>query len=350
MIVNPLNQQDGLDEQRRLAREAAIAHFARDFLPGPNQDLLADMIRTICRLARDNANRGDVKLMQKALAELRYGFKVFAPFRSIRKISIFGSSRTPETHPDYQTAVAFSRKMCDRGWMVITGAGDGIMKAGHGGAGREASFGVAIRLPFEQKTNEIIAEDAKLVNYRYFFTRKVAFIREASAVALFPGGFGTQDEGFEALTLVQTGKAPLIPIVMIEQPGGTYWSHWVAYVKGELLRAGMISPPDLNLFRVTDSIDAAVDEVIGFYRVYHSMRYVGDDLVLRLEQTPSAALVERLNDEYRSIVVAGRIEPTPPLPEENGEFPEKARLKLRFDRKNIGLLRQMVDVLNRAQH
>ncbi len=335
------------DAEYRTRRDQAIAAFAREFLAGENEDLYREMMVTLCRLARENADRGDVKLLHKALAELRYGLKVFAPYRHIRKISIFGSSRTPEDHPDYQAAVEFARGMCDAGWMVITGAGDGIMKAGHGGAGREASFGVAIRLPFEQKTNEIIAEDPKLVNFRYFFTRKLMFIKEASAVALFPGGFGTQDEGFEALTLVQTGKAPLMPIVMCEQPGGTYWPHWRTYVEKELLGKGMISPQDMHLFRITDDVQEAVDEVVRFYRVYHSMRYVGDDLVLRLNWPLRPETLEALNDEFAGeILTGGRIEACAALPEENGELAELPRLRMQFDKRSFGLLRRLIDRIN----
>jgi predicted Rossmann-fold nucleotide-binding protein len=230
--------------------------------------------------------------------------------------------------------------------MVITGAGDGIMKAGHGGAGPEASFGVAIRLPFEQKTNEIIADDAKLINFRYFFTRKLMFMKEASAVALFPGGFGTQDEGFEALTLIQTGKAPLIPIVMLEQPGGTYWPQWRAYVAAELLRNGMINAEDMYLFRITDDVGVAVREVVQFYRVYHSMRYVGEDLILRLVRPLSDATLRRLNGEFGGIVTAGGIEQCTILPDENGEYPDLPRIKLRFDRRSCGLLRRCIDLIN----
>lgn len=337
---------DSLETHRR-DRAAAIRSFAERFLAGPNQDLFEEMLVTLCRLARDPAERGDAKLIHKALAELRYALKVFAPYRDTRKISIFGSSRTPEDHPDYQQAVAFARRMCQSGWMVITGAGDGIMKAGHGGAGPEASFGVAIRLPFEQKTNTIIADDAKLVNFRYFFTRKLMFMKEASAVALFPGGFGTQDEGFEALTLIQTGKAPLVPIVMIEHPGGTYWPHWRKYVADELLAKGLISPEDMDLFKITDDVDAAVREVVDFYRVYHSMRYVGDDLVLRLHRPLTSATLQRLNDEYAAILTAGRFEQGPLLPAENGEYPGLARLRFRFDRKSCGRLRRCLDLINR---
>ncbi len=342
----PATPDELTDVQRRQDRAAAIRQFADSFLSGPNQDLFEDILVTLCRLNRDRAGRGDVKLLQKAIAELRYALKAFAPYHHIRKISIFGSSRTPEEHPDYLQAVRFARRLREAGWMVITGAGDGIMKAGHGGAGREASFGVAIRLPFEQKVNPFIADDAKLVNFRYFFTRKLIFMKEASAVALFPGGFGTLDEGFEALTLVQTGKAPLVPIVLVEQPGGTYWLQWRAYVKAELLHGGMISPDDMHLFCITDDADDAAREVLHFYRVYHSMRYVGDDLVLRLRRPISAATLQRLNDEFGRIVTSGRFEQVPMLDAEGGELPELPRLKLHFDRKSLGLLRQCIDVIN----
>lgn len=339
----------GPDRASRADQEQAISQFARRWLGEQSLDLFQDILVTLVRLARDGATRGDLKLIHRSLAELRYGFKIFAPYREVRKISIFGSSRTPEGHPDYQAAVEFSRLIGQAGWMVITGAGDGIMKAGHGGAGVQASFGVAIRLPFEQKANDIIARDAKLVNFRYFFTRKVMFLKEASAVALFPGGFGTQDEGFEALTLVQTGKSALIPIVMCEQPGGSYWPRWKAYVAEDLLRTGMIGEEDMSLFRVTDDVEAAVAEVVQFYRVYHSSRYVSEELVLRLNRRPSPELIQRLNDEYgRRIVKFGKIESTEILSMENGEYPELPRLKLAFDRKSHGLLRQMIDVLNAA--
>lgn len=334
------------DMQRRLARQADIDHFAQIHLPGPNQDLFKEMLVTLCRLASDRADRGELKLLNKALSELRYALKVFAPYRNIRKISIFGSSRTPEDSADYQAAVELARQMRNRNWMVITGAGDGIMKAGHHGAGRKASFGVAIRLPFEQKTNVVIARDEKLVNFRYFFTRKLIFVKEASAVALFPGGFGTLDEGFEVLTLVQTGKAPMIPIVMIERPAGTYWLHWQAYVAAELVRNRMIDADDMNLFTITDSVDVAVRTVCDFYRVYHSMRYVGSDLVLRLERPLDDQCLARLNHEFADILVEGRIEQCGPLPAERGELPDKPRLRLSFNRRSFGRLRRLIDQIN----
>jgi uncharacterized protein (TIGR00730 family) len=338
--------KDQTDAERRNLRQAAIDSFVESQLSGPNQDLFKDMLITLCRLARDGAGRGELKLLSKALAELRYALRVFAPYREIRKISIFGSSRTPEDDPNYQAAVEFARQISDSNWMIITGAGDGIMKAGHHGAGRAASFGVAIRLPLEQKTNTVIAADDKLVNFRYFFTRKLVFIKEASAVALFPGGFGTQDEGFEALTLIQTGKAPVVPVVLVERPGGTYWQHWRKYVESELLRTGMICPEDMDLFTITDDVSLATRVVRDFYRVYHSMRYVSSDLVLRLEHPLSAGTVQRLNDEYRDILARGVFEQSGVLPAEDGELAEKPRLKFAFNRKSFARLRRLIDVIN----
>ncbi len=340
-------QQSQADITRRQERAAAIQAFGDRFLEGPNQDLLQDMMVTLTRLAVDGTGRGDVKLLHRSLAELRYALKVFAPYSETRKVTIFGSSRTAEDHPDYLQAVKFASQIGACGWMAITGAGDGIMKAGHGGAGRDASFGVAIRLPFEQETNSIIANDPKLISFQYFFTRKLMFMKEASAVVLFPGGFGTQDEGFEALTLIQTGKAPIVPIVMLEQAGGTYWQQWRSYVAAELLRTGMVSDYDMSLFRITDDVDVAVREVVQFYRVYHSMRYVNDDLILRLQRPIADQTLEQLNDEFGRILDRGRIEQCPPLPAEGDECPNMPRLKMRFDRKSSGMLRRCIDIINR---
>jgi uncharacterized protein (TIGR00730 family) len=337
-------------EARYLERERSINEFLSRFADSPNKDLLGEMMVTVCRLAHDETGRGELKLLSRAVKELRYAFKIFAPYSAIRKVSIFGSSRTPIGHPDYKQADLFARAMREANWMVITGAGDGIMRAGHDGAGAEASFGVAIRLPFEQKTNTIIADDPKLVNFKYFFTRKLLFMKEASAIALFPGGFGTQDEGFEALTLVQTGKADLVPIVLIDSPGGTYWQHWRTWVAAELLRNGMISAEDMHLFLITDDVNRAADEIVTFYKRYHSSRYVGDLLVLRLNSPISDALLERLNDTYAGILTGGKIEQFPgPVDGEHGDRPDKVRLALQFNRKNIGQLRLMINDINRME-
>jgi uncharacterized protein (TIGR00730 family) len=343
---NPESTESREVVEAREAREAAIADFVARFCPGQDGEHFRNMIRTVCRLNADGTARADVKLMDRALAELRFAFKTFAPYEHIPKVSIFGSARTPEDHPDYLAALRFAERMRECEWMVITGAGDGIMKAGHGGAGAEASFGVAIRLPFEQRTNEFIALDKKLVNFNYFFTRKLMFIRESKAIALFPGGFGTQDEGFEALTLIQTGKAPMVPVVLIDAPGGTYWQHWRTYVKAELLHTGMISAEDMNLIKITDDIEVAVQEILRFYRRFHSYRYVRDTLVIRLNDSLPADFVAGLNADYADILEGGKIELGAALPEEGDELPEKPRLIMRFNRRSHGRLRKMLDAIN----
>jgi len=335
------------------ARDAAIAGFLDRFTPDcADRDVLADLMIAITRVARDGAHRGDLKLLTNSFKELRYAFKVFAPYHGIRKLSVFGSARTASSHPEFVQAVEFARRMREHRWMIITGAGDGIMGAAQHGAGRAGSFGVAIRLPHEQKTNDVIADDAKLINFKYFFTRKILFLKEASAVALFPGGFGTQDEGFEAMTMIQTGKTNLMPIVMIDAPGGTYWQHWRTYIKAELLHNGMINEQDMNLFKLTDDVDEAVEEIVGFYRRYHSMRYVGPLLALRLSSPLTPEALERLNDTYAARLLAeGRIEQrSSPLEGEgeDAEFPELPRLVFAYNRTNAGILRLLVNDINAA--
>ena len=281
-------------------------------------DQLVQQIKeTADKLIRDHANRGDVKLLSTALKELRYALKVFAPYRGRRKVTVFGSARLSADHPAYAQAVDFSRRMAAARFMVITGAASGIMEAGHVGAGRENSIGVNILLPFEQSANAVIAGDVKLMHLKYFFTRKLLFVKECDGIALFPGGFGTQDECYEVLTLVQTGKSHLFPIVMVDEPGGDYWGRWHQYVVEVLLARRMIAPADLALYKVTDSVDEAVAEVLGFYRVYHSMRFVRDELVLRLQKPLSEALLERIRLEFPDILVAGTFVQSGALPAES---------------------------------
>lgn len=304
---------------------------------------------TADKLLRDRANRGDVKLLATALRELRYSFKVFAPYRQRRKVTVFGSARLPLEDPACQQAVAFGRRMAEANFMVITGAASGIMEAGHVGAGRENSIGVNILLPFEQQANPVIHGDLKLMHLKYFFTRKLLFVKESDAIALFPGGFGTLDEGYEVLTLIQTGKSHIFPIVMVDEPGGDYWKRWHEFSAEVLLKRGLISPADLNLYKVTDSVDEAVAEVLNFYRVYHSMRYVKGDLVLRLHKRLSDALVAKIGAEYRDILAGGTFEQTAALPAEAGDahLAELPRLRFRFDRRSLGRLRMLIDTINR---
>lgn len=336
------------DELRR-DRATAITEFLDKFAPSQHADILGQMMVTICRLSADGADRGDLKILNTALKELRYAFKVFAPYAGIAKVSIFGSARTGEDHPQFVECIKFAGLMKSHGWMVITGAGGGIMAAGHSGATRESSFGVAISLPFEQSTNEFIANDPKLVNFKYFFTRKLAFVKEAEAIVLFPGGFGTQDECFEALTLVQTAKTAPIPIVMCEGPGGQYWQHWLTYVKNELLGAHMVDPTDLDLFFVTDRAELAAKHIVKFYRRYHSLRYLDDRLVLRLLSPLSETALAEANRLFADILVTGRIEQfSGPLDGEEGAHPDKARLLLAFNRRSTGRMRKLIDWINES--
>lgn len=314
----------------------------------PHADLIKEIIVTALKLVDEPAARLDIKILNAALRELRFAFKLFARYRPIRKVTVFGSARTAETDPLYKRAAGFSRKIVRHGYMVITGAGDGIMKGAQEGAGRKMSFGVNIQLPFEQAPNVYIENDPKLVTFKYFFTRKLIFVKEADAVALFPGGFGTLDEMFELLTLMQTGKSDIMPIVLIDVPGGGYWLEWQRHLEKHLLRRGLISPEDMHLFKMTDNVDAAVNEIVGFYHQYHSCRYVGDRLILRLHRPVSDALLAKLNEGFQDILSQGRIERCPVLREESDE-PDLAhlpRLSLRFNRKNFGRLRQLIDAVN----
>ncbi len=323
--------------------------LAEDRKSVSTENLVLQIKETADKLLRDGANRGDVKLISTALKELRYSFWVFSKFRTRPKVTVFGSARLKEEHAAYAAAVDFSRRMVEAGYMVITGASSGIMEAGHVGAGRENSIGVNILLPFEQTANAVIAHDAKLMHLKYFFTRKLLFVKESNAVALFPGGFGTMDEGFEVLTLVQTGKSHLFPIVMVDEPGGDFWSSWLRYVEDALLARGMIAPADMALFKVTDSVDEAVAEVHNFYRVYHSMRFVRGDLVLRLKTPLGPALLDRIQSEFADVLEGGRFEQTAALPAEanDTDVADLPRLRFRFDRKSLGRLRMLIDLINR---
>ena len=316
---------------------------------GYNPDLVADIVDNAVKLLKDVEDRGDVKLIQSAMRELRYAFRLFAPHAAKRKVTIFGSARTKPNEPEYFLAAEFARKMADAQWMVITGGGPGIMQAGHEGAGPENSFGVNIRLPWEQTANSAIAGNAKLISFKYFFTRKLTFLRQADAIALFPGGFGTLDEGYEALTLMQTGKSKLMPLVLIDPPGATYWKTWDKQVQEHLLRDKLVSPDDIHLYRIANSTDEAVRIVTRFYRNYHSMRFVRKQLVIRLKNTPSPSAVEALNEDFADIIAGEKIHLTAALPDEKEDTLtlEMPRIAFEFNRRGYGRLRQMIDVLNR---
>ena len=315
---------------------------------GHNQESVGDIIESALRILSDVEDSGDVRVIQTAIRELRYAFKLFAPYADVRKVTIFGSARTEPAKSEYRQAAEFGRKIAAAGFMVITGAGGGIMQAGHEGAGPEKSFGVNIRLPWEQSANPVIREDKKLVTFKYFFTRKLIFIRHSDAIALFPGGFGTMDEGYEALTLMQTGKSQLMPLVLVDRPGGTFWKTWDRQVRENLLGDQLISPDDLNLYQITDDTDQAVRIITRFYSNFHSSRFVKDLLVLRLRQAPAASVLATLNKEFADIITGAAIQRIEATPEElqdqdNVDFP---RLAFGFNRRDYGRLRRLIDRLN----
>jgi len=315
---------------------------------GYNETEVADIIANALKLLTDVKDTGDVRVIQTALRELRYAFRLFAPYARVRKVTIFGSARTQPDKVEYQQAVEFGRKIAKAGFMVITGAGPGIMQAGHEGAGPENSFGANIRLPWEQAANPVIREDKKLISFKYFFTRKLIFIRHSDAIVLFPGGFGTLDEGYEAITLMQTGKSQLMPLVLMDRPGGTYWKTWDRNVREHLLRNQLISPDDLNLYHITDDTDRAVNIITRFYRNFQSTRFVKDLLVIRLKNAPPASAIPRLNKNFADIINGTPIKIIKPTPEEveDNDRLDLARVAFGFNRRDYGRLRQLIDALN----
>ncbi len=315
---------------------------------GANEDAVADIIENALKILTDVQDTGDVRVIQTAIRELRYAYRLFAPYSQTRKVTIFGSARTAPNKQEYQQAVEFGQKIVKAGFMVITGAGPGIMQAGHEGAGPENSFGANIRLPWEQSANPVIREDKKLITFKYFFTRKLIFIRHSDAIVLFPGGFGTMDEGYEAITLMQTGKSQLMPLVLVDKPGGTYWKTWDKQVREHLLRDQLISPDDLNLYRITDNADEAVKLVTRFYRNFHSTRFVKELFIIRLKHAPTETAIEALNEDFADIIVGPPIkciEPTPEEREDNDHL-DLPRIAFGFNRRDYGRLRQLIDVLN----
>jgi uncharacterized protein (TIGR00730 family) len=328
-----------------------IAQFAAAIPGVKDPALLVELMTTGARIGRMNIAPGEFKLFNRALKEMRHAEEVFKPWRNIRKVAVFGSARTSPDEAEYKAAVEFTRRMREAGFMTITGAGPGIMAAGNEGAGRADSFGLNILLPFETAANEFIAGDEKLVSFNYFFTRKLSFVKESDALVGFPGGFGTMDEVFESLTLIQTGKSAIYPIILIDAKGGSYWEFWAQFIREHLLRLGLIAESDLALYKVTDDIDEAVAEIVRFYQVFHSYRYVGDKLVMRLLKPLAAGEPERLQGEFADLLKSGKFTQRDALEEENDE-PEMARLPrlvFRHQRRDYGRLRQLIDAINLAQ-
>jgi len=315
-----------------------------------NADQLAGILRTVVKLSQDDAGRGDLKILNRAMQELRHAFRIFAPYRHLRKVSIFGSTRVLESDPYYALARSVALGLAQAGLMVITGAGPGIMQAGHEGAGREKSFGVNIRLPSAQAANPFIRNDPKLMDFHFFFTRKLTFVKEADAVVIFPGGFGTHDELLESITLAQTGKSRLVPIILMDLPDGTYWSRWQDFLRDDVMSRGYIVEKEMKFFKVLTCAGDTVREIMSFYRNFHSYRFVKQNLVIRLNHPPVPALIDRLNRDFADIITGGRIRQTEPLADESDD-PDTLhlhRLLVRFNREDFARLRQMIDAINSA--
>ncbi|MEH2302993.1 MAG: LOG family protein [Nostoc sp.] len=327
--------------------QADIAELIARLPTLKNRQLIQQALATIVRLADTEIERLDWKILSAALVDMERGFQLFYNYRHVRKITVFGSARLAPNTPEYQMALKFARAVSQLGFMVMTGGGGGIMQAGHEGAGRENSFGLNIQLPFEQLANPFIEGDPKLINFKYFFTRKLFLLKESDAIALFPGGFGTQDEAFECMTLTQNGKFGPVPLVLIDRPGGDYWRSWSEYIDKQLVQNGLVSPEDPSLYTVTDNLDVACDVITRFYQVYHSCRYVGNKLVIRLKTDISDAQVEQLNADFSHIIIQGRIEKSQALPQEaQDETVGLPRLILYFNQRDLGRLYQMIATIN----
>lgn len=331
---------------------AEIVHAISELWADTSGDLqtllLQEMVSSVLKLQHSDADVLDIKIFHRALKELRYAFRVFGDYRDVRKVSIFGSARTQPDDPNYQLAYQLGRLLRQKDYMVITGGGPGIMQAGNEGAGRDHSFGVNIMLPFEQAPNALIADDKKSINLKYFFTRKLLLVKETHAVAVFPGGFGTFDEAFEVLTLIQTGKTHPMPVVLVEAEGGDYWRSLLEFLRSQFVSRGLIDPTDLALFAIVHSAEAAVEEIHGFFRNYHSLRIVGEQMVLRMHHQLLEAEVEQLNREFSDILKRGVFEQREALTEEwdEPEISHLPRLVFRYNWKQLGRLRQCINWLN----
>ena len=315
-------------------------------VPPERRGYFQHMLTTVLKLHEDGTPTGDLKVTNTALKELRYAYKVFAPYRAVRKVTVFGSARTAGTDEAAVAARAFGAQMVQQAWMVVTGAGAGIMGAAQEGAGGEQSFGLNIRLPFEQEANPWIASDPKLITFKYFFTRKLFLVKEASAVALFPGGFGTMDECFELLTLMQTGKSALVPVVLVEVGPKPYWRLWDRFVQGTLIDRGLIDANDVAFYRIVDRADDAVREVTQFYRLYHSSRIVGDNMVFRVRRPLADTDLEQVQQKFDDILKGPVVQAPGPVPQELNEFPDLPRLIVPFNRASYSRLRRLIDFLN----
>ncbi|OGW70991.1 MAG: Rossman fold protein, TIGR00730 family [Omnitrophica bacterium GWA2_41_15] len=332
-----------------MAIDSLISELAKKSSSTETEYLLREILTTAVKLGRESGDKGDLKLVNNALKELRYSFKIFSPYRDVKKVIIFGSARSKKVSAEYKMAEEFAKKLTEKGYMVVTGGGPGVMEAGNKGAKEGKDFALNIRLPFEQKPNPYIDEKDKIINFKYFFTRKLIFVKETDATALFPGGFGTNDEGFEMLTLIQTGKSKPRPIVLMEPKGSRYWTDWKRFMNNQLFKNGFIDKKDFNLFRIVKSADEAIKCIEDFYRIYHSIRYDSGLTVLRLNKKISGETLNLINRKFKDILTGGEIRFSPPTEKEieKREYLQLPRLAMNFNLRDYGRLCEMIRIINR---
>lgn len=352
IMTNEVNES-AVKQNEKLNKEeieVRVNELVTSVSSGKKTALLAGMIHTVLGLGEDDAEIADLKLLGKALAEMRRANAVFQPYRHTRKVAVFGSARTRPEEGEFQTALEFARRIVAEGFMVITGGGDGIMGAAQLGAGAERSFGLNIRLPFEQRPNAVIHGNPKLITFNYFFARKLSFMKETHAFVLLPGGFGTLDEGFESLTLMQTGKTQIAPIILLDKPDGFYWETWRRFIENDLYKKGLISESDFHLFHITRDVQDAVNQILGFYRVFHSYRWVREQLVLRIVAPLEETALEHLRERFCKLLNTPTIEQTGPLPEEREDesIAHLPRIVLTPSKKDFGYLRLFIDHINQS--
>jgi uncharacterized protein (TIGR00730 family) len=330
------------------SHDELIRELVKGVASGRAADFLKDMIETVLLLGIDKASIADLKLLSRSMREMRYASSVFQRYLGVRKVAVFGSARTRPEDPDFQLAREFSRRIVEENFMIITGGGDGIMGAAQQGAGAEKSFGLNIRLPFEQSANPVIADDPKLINFNYFFARKLSFVKETSAFVLFPGGFGTMDEGNEVLTLLQTGKTSIVPIILMDRPNGFYWETWRRFLDNDLLELGLISPSDFHLFTITHDIDRAVNEIKHFYKIFHSYRWVRDEMVIRINKKLTPQALDTLNQQFAYLIKSGHLVQCEALTEERDDVAVAGlpRLVLTPHKREFGMYRLLINAIN----